>query len=174
MKTDIKRKTVKKKSVTSGIVIVLLALNVLTLAFTVAKGGIEYLLESEFHYANGFTLAFSGYPPIVDGVGAWLRIYSAAHLVIALLLIFVLGIWALAKRTLDFGGLGTFSVAVSVLLSILYMVHGIIAYSTASDYVVSEHYHCSTAAFIPFIITFVLAVLFFLVKYKAPEQIELS
>ena len=175
MKTDIKRKTVKKKSVLSGAVIALAALNLLTLAFTVIKGGIEYLLESELHYANGFTLAFSGYPIIADEVGVWLRIYCAAHFVIAVALILALGARALAKRSLDFGRFGVFSVISSLSLSVLYMVHGIIAYSAASDYAGgSEYYHCSTSAFIPFILSLILAAAFFFVKYKAPDEIELS
>ncbi len=165
----------KKKSVLSGIIIAFAALNILTMAFTVIKGGINHLLESEFYFANGFTLAFSGYPVIVDEVGVWLSIYSAVHFAIALALILALSVFALAKRSFDFGRFGTFSVISSVLLSILYAVHGIIAYSAASDYAGgSQYYSCSTAAFVPFIISLILAVAFFLVKYKAPEEIEFS
>ena len=175
MKTDIKRKTVKKKSLLSGIVLALAALNILALAFTVVRGGIDFLLESEYHYANGFTLAFSGYPVIVDGVGVWLRIYSAFHFCAALALLIFLGVSALAKRSLDFRGSGLFTVIASLLLSILYMVHGIIALSAASDYAGgSEYYSSSTAAFLPFIFTLILAVAYFYVRYKAPEEIELG
>ena len=110
-------------------VIALAALNILALAFTVVKGGIEYLIESEFYFANGFSLAFSGYPIIVEKVGTWLRIYSAAHFAIARLLALMLGIFALVKRSVDFGRLGVFAVIASLVLSVLYMTHGIIAYS---------------------------------------------
>ena len=166
------KKFVKKSSAESGIVLLMAALNVLTLAFTVVRGGIEYLSESEFYFSNGLTLAFSGYPVIVDKIGIWLRIYSAGHFTIAIMLILALGIFAMVKHSFKFGRLGVASVIISAALSIFYMVHGIIAYSIASDYAVG-YYECSTAAYVPFIFSATLTVAFFLVKYKAPEKIEL-
>ena len=173
MKSIKQKKFVKKSALESGTVIAVAALNVLALLFTMVRGGIEYLLDSEFYFSNGFTLAFSGYPVIVDDFGVWLRIYSAVHFVVAIGLILVLCVFALAKRSFDFGRLGVFTVITSASLSLLYMIHGIIAYSVASDYA-AEPYECSTAAFIPFILSIALTLAFFLVRYKAPENIELS
>ena len=174
MKKVVEIKTVKKKSLLSGIVLALAALNIIALAFTVVKGEIDYLLGSELHYANGFTLAFSGYPVIADGVGVWLRIYCVFHFIAAALLLLSLGAVALRKRALDFGGFGIFSVISSFVLSVLYMVHGIIALSEASDDAGgSEYYHSSTFAFVPFIFSLILAVVYFYARYKAPEEIEL-
>ena len=173
MKKRKEKRFILKSSVESAVVIAIAVLNVLTLAFTIVRGGIEHLLESEFYFSNGFTLAFSGYPVIVNNSGAWLRIYSAAHLAVSLTLILVLGAFIMIKHSFKFGRLGTAAVITSVSLSLLYMVHGIIAYAEASEYAMGP-YECSTAAFIPFVLSAALTVSFFLVKYKAPEKIELS
>ena len=172
MKIKTENKKIKSRTLSNYTVIALAVLNLLALAFTVVRGGIDYLVESEFYYANGFSLAFSGYPLIVEKVGVWLRIYSAAHLVFALVLLLMLGVFFLSKRTLDFGGLGLFSVITSFVLSALYMTHGIIAFLTASDYA-TGYYECSTAAFIPFILSLILTAAYFILKYRAPEEIEL-
>ena len=173
MKKANEKKFIKKSTVESTVVLAMAALNVLTLLFTVVRGGIEYLLDSEFYFSNGFTLAFSGYPVIVNDFGVWLRIYSAAHFAVAVALIIALAASLLIKRSFKFGRLGVFTVITSASLSLLYMVHGIIAYCQAADYAAAP-YECSTAAFVPFILSCVLAAAFFLVKYKAPEKIELS
>lgn len=173
MKKINEKKFVDKSLLESCIVLASAALSLFSLLFTMVRGGIEYLLESEFYFSNGFTLAFSGYPVIVNDFGVWLRIYSVMHFAIALALIFTLGISALVKHSFKFGQLGVFTVITSASLSLLYMIHGIIAYSVAADYAAGS-YECSTAAFIPFILSIVLAVAFFLVKYKAPEKIEVS
>ena len=173
MKKIKEKKFIDKRLLESGIVLAAAALGLISLLFTVVRGGIEYLLDSEFYFSNGFTLAFSGYPVIVDEFGVWLRIYAAIHFAIALGIILALGVFALVKHSFNFGRLGIAAVITSASLSLLYMVHGIIAYSFAADYA-AEPYECSTAAFIPFILSTVLTVAFFLVKYKAPEKIEIS
>jgi len=173
MKSNKEKKFIKKSSLESGIVLLSAALGLLSLLFTTVSGGIEYLLDSEFYFSNGFTLAFSGYSVIVDSFGGWLRIYCAIHFAVAVAFIVALGVFALVRRSLNFGRLGVASVIASASLSLLYTVHGIIAYSVASDYAAGP-YECSTFVFVPLILSAALTVAFFLVKYKAPENIELS
>ena len=166
------KRIIKKTFVTSALVIIIAAFNFLTPLFTVVKGGSDYLFEREFYRASGFSLAFSGYPPIVESTGNTLRVLCIIHLAVSVLLALVLGAFALIKRASFLGRPGTASVVLSAIISILYFVIGIVAYFDASDYA-GLYYVCETFAFIPFIITIILTSLFFYVKYKMPDDIRL-
>ena len=164
MKINSKKKSfIDEGRIPSLIIIAMVIFNFIAPLFTVARGGVEFLSGGEFYYSNGYTLALSGYPAALEGVGAWLRIYSAAHLIFSAALLVFVGIFILVKRTLC--GVGTFAVISSASLSALYMIHGIIAYSTARDFA-GLYYDCQSYSFIPFIISAILTAGFFYTKYK--------
>ena len=158
-----------KTKILSALVLFAVALNVLALVFTVIRWETRYLSGVESYYANGFTLIFKGYPPVVEGVGSVLRALSVTYLVLAASLAIALGIRYLLKRSLDFGRFGVFAIISSAVLSVLYMVIGIVAHSVASDFAERVDI-CSTATFWPFICTAMITVLFFVLKFKKTEE----
>ena len=162
---------IKKTFVASALVIIIAAFNFLTPLFTVVKGGSDYLFEKEFYRASGFSLAFSGYPPIVESTGNTLRVLCIFHLAVSVLLALALGAFALIKRTACLGRLGTACAVLSAIISVLYFVIGIIAYSDASDYA-GLYYVCETFTFIPFIITVILTAFYFYAKHKLPDELR--
>ena len=61
MKKIKEKKFIDKRLLESGIVLAAAALGLISLLFTVVRGGIEYLLDSEFYFSNG-TNALLRYP----------------------------------------------------------------------------------------------------------------
>lgn len=158
-----------KTKILSAFVIFTVAMNVLALVFTVIRWETRYLSGVESYYANGFTLVFKGYPPVVEGCGSVLRALSVIHLILSVSLAIALGIRYLLKRSLDFGRFGVFAIISSSILSVLYMVIGIIAHSVASAFAERVDI-CSTATFWPFIFTAIITVLFFILKFKRTDE----
>ena len=172
MNGDKNLRSVKKNDVLTTLVFVTVILNILALAFTVVRGRIQFLSGSESYFANGFTLVFDGYPAIVEGCGNTLRVCLSLYFGLSVLLALSIAVLCLVKRSFDFGRFGLFAVIASLILSVLYMVFGIVAYSVASDYA-RLYYECSTAAFWPFVLSALLSISYFWAKYRMPDQVEL-
>ncbi len=159
-----------KEIIMAAILSSILLMNMLALCFAVVSGGITYLSGSESYFANGFTLAFDGYPIIVEGCGMWLRASSILHFIVAVLEIVTLAIY-FAVRGFKFGKLALALCIISEAFSVLYMINGIIAYSVASDYA-SLYFDVSTLAFIPFILITLLFAAALIVKKKMPDNFK--
>ena len=167
-----KKKVIKKEYVLAAIAALASLMNLITPLFTVVRGGSDFLSGSEYFYANGYTLAFDGYPVIVEGCGAWLRVYCVFHLCVALVAVIMIALVALIKRSLSLRGFGIASVIISAVMSLMYTVNGFIAYGAASDYA-GLYYECSTAAFIPLVISVFVTVSYFVIIKKMPDEFEL-
>ena len=167
-------KTKNKYTTKQAIVAILMAsvalINFLTLLFAIVSAEEMHLVEAtEYHFANGFTLAFGECPVVIDAYQHWLFFYSMLHFVLSLLLIAALALHALLKPGKPFGKLGGFSCFMAVLMSLIYMITGLAANSVASEYA-SLYYDNYTLAYIPFILIVTLVLAIILVKWNVSDD----
>jgi hypothetical protein len=168
----LKYKYTTKETIISGLTAAAVLVNFLTLLFTVIKGGADYLSASERYFANGITLAFSGYPIIIEDCGVWLSVYSKFHFVASLGLILLLVVfWCVNQK--PFGKIEIASFIVCEAMSLTYLINGCAAYSVASEFA-DLYFDIYTLAFLPFIIITVLFCAVIAVKRKMPNDFKFS
>ena len=140
-----------KKQKASLIAVGVALLNFVALAFTLVRGIYEMMSGCEEFFANGYKLAFVGYPTEIDSMGAWLVIYSQLYFILAVLILVGLVLSFLIKKELNFGKLGTASSIVSSVMALGYMINGIAVNSVVAEYGSLNFTHY-TLAFIPAIL----------------------
>ena len=145
-----------KKQIGSLIAVGVALMNFVALAFTLVRGIFEMISGSEEFFANGYKLAFVGYPTEIDSMGEWLVVYSQFYFIVSVLIVIALGISFFMKKELDFGKLGIASSIVSCVMVLGYMLNGIAINAEVSEYGSLNFTHY-TLAFIPAIIIFAAA-----------------
>ena len=160
-----------KQLIVFALTVSVLFLNFLTLMFTVVRGGSDFLSGAERFFANGMTLAFEGYPIQVEGCGNWLRFSCAFHFAASLLLIFAFAVYIILLRSRPIGKLGLVLAIICVVMSLVYMINGCVAYSTASEYA-NLYFNVSTASFVPFIMITLIFSALVAVKIKMPDDFK--
>ena len=143
-----------KKQLGSLIAVGVALMNFAALAFTLVKGIFEMISGREEFFANGYKLAFVGYPTEVDSMGEWLVLSSQFYFIISVLIVIGLGISFLMKKELDFGKLGITTSIVSCVMVLGYMINGIVINSVVGEECGSLNFTHYTLAFIPAIIIF--------------------
>ena len=168
-----KIRALKRNEKTAILIFAIALLNILAFAFTLVRGEVANLSGGDRFYANGFTLVFAGYPSVIEGCGDILRFFAVIQLGLSALLLASLCVFSLIKRSVDFGKFGTFSVILSLLLSVFYMIFGIAAYSEASALMSPLYDECLTASFLPLVFSLLIAILYFAVRSKKQDSAEL-
>ena len=140
MKMNLSKKNIKSILILSSAVF-----NFIALAFTTLSASHKTLGGIEKYFANGFTLAFSDCPLVIEDIGGWLGAYSKFHFFASSAVILLLATVALFRRSLDFGGFGVAAVIISLVTSLVYMINGIAANVIASDYATLYYEHYTLA-----------------------------
>lgn len=166
----LKYKYTTKEAVISGLTALAVLVNFLTLLFTVIRWGADYVSGSERYFASGITLAFNGYPIVIEGCGEWLSLYSRFHFAASLAIILLLIIfWCVTQK--PFGKIGIVSLILCEVMSLTYLINGCVAYSVAAEFADLD-FELYTLSFVPFIIITVLFCAVIAVKRKMPDDFK--
>jgi len=176
---DMKKNNIKKnkkytdKELTIvALTLAIAAVNLLALLFTLVKLDYDFLTENEYCLVNGVKLLSFDWPIIIEDCGAWLSFYSLLHLLIAVSVIALVLIHVLLKKGKAFGKMCIFTMAVSFLTSLVYMINGIAAYSETSESYPLDNSGVSTIAYIPFIVICALSFTLIFVKVKMSDKFK--
>ena len=138
--------------------------NFLTLLLPIVDAAHTTLEGVDRYFANGFTLAFDGFPVVCESMGYWLVLSSIVHFSLSLAVIVMVGTALALKRGRGLRGFGPLAVIIALCQSIVYMINGIAANSLAADFQ-SLYYTHYTLAPVGFVLIFLLSVTWFAVHF---------